>query len=338
MAVPVLDRNKEPLMPCSEKRARKLMKCGAAKPYWKQGIFCIILEREPSGRELQDVAIGIDPGSKRTGVTVATENTVVFNLLLDTPYWVKEKIKFRKELRRGRRIRNTPYRKCRYNRAIGGIPPSTKARWQSHLRVINIVKNIIPITDVIIEDVAAFKKKGARRWNVNFSPLEVGKKWMREQVDALGLKYHKFKGYETKKQRDYRGFKKTSKKLDDRWEAHNVDSHCLVEMWFGDITPFKGLYKCEFLNHYRRQMRLSNTKKGGKVRPYGGTLSMGLKRGTLVRHVKYGKAIIGGSSKGNVSLHEIYTNKRISQSVKVEDCKIMSRLIWRPRFLSDMCK
>ena len=30
-------------MPCSEKRARRLMEKGEAKPYWYQGIFCIII-------------------------------------------------------------------------------------------------------------------------------------------------------------------------------------------------------------------------------------------------------------------------------------------------------
>lgn len=336
MTVPVLDKNKVPLMPCSEKRARKMMEKGDAKPYWKQGIFCIILQKEPSGRETQDVVIGIDPGSKRTGVTVATEKRIVFNLLLDTPSWVKGKVENRRTLRRGRRYRNTPYRKCRYNRKGRELPPSIKARWQAHLRVINVVRSLVPLTDVVIEDVAAVTKKCSRKWNAAFSPLEVGKKWLEDQVVNLGLKYHKYKGYETKNQREHRGFKKTSQKLANKWEAHNVDSHCLVEMYFGDIPPFKGLIKCEFLNYYRRQMRKVNLVKGEKIVPYGGTLSMGLKRGTLVNHKKWGKTIVGGSSKGRLSLHKVETNKRICQNVKVEDCAILTKLKWRPRFLPSL--
>ena len=148
------------------------------------------------------------------------------------------------------------------------------------------------------------------------------------------MNYHKFKGYDTKKQRDYRGFKKTSKKLDDRWEAHNVDSHCLVELWFGDIEPFKGVIKCELLNYYRRQMRKLNTLKGNKVQPYGGTLSMGVKRGTLIVHPKWGRTIVGGSSKGRIALHDITTNKRVCRNAKVADCQILTTLKWRPRFIS----
>ena len=35
MSVPVLDTNKIPLMPCSEKRAKHLMNKDQAKPYWQ---------------------------------------------------------------------------------------------------------------------------------------------------------------------------------------------------------------------------------------------------------------------------------------------------------------
>ena len=70
--VPVLDQDNKPLMPCTEKRARKLMESKQAFCFWKQGIFCIRLLREPSARKFQPVAVGIDPGSKREGYTVAT--------------------------------------------------------------------------------------------------------------------------------------------------------------------------------------------------------------------------------------------------------------------------
>ena len=62
MSVPVLDSNKNPLMPCSEKRARKLMEKNTAKPFWFKGIFCIILQKEPSFRYTQKIVVGIDPG------------------------------------------------------------------------------------------------------------------------------------------------------------------------------------------------------------------------------------------------------------------------------------
>ena len=72
--VPVLDKDKRPLMPCTERRAKRLMESGRAKPYWCKGIFCIILQGEPKGRYMQDVVIGIDPGSKFNGYTVKSES------------------------------------------------------------------------------------------------------------------------------------------------------------------------------------------------------------------------------------------------------------------------
>jgi hypothetical protein len=329
--VPVLDKNKNPLMPCSEKRARKMMEKGEAKPYWKQGIFCIILQKEPSDDKKQTIVVGIDPGSKRTGITAATETKVILNILIDTPDQVKNKIETRRNLRRTRRNRKMPYRKCRFNRKIGGLPPSTKARWQAHLRVINVLRSIMPVSDIVIEDIKAVTKKGSRRWNKSFSPLEIGKKWFESQLD---LPLHKFQGFDTKNQRDYRGFKKTNKKLADVWEAHNVDSHCLCELYVGDLNPFKGILKCNLLNYYRRQLHVQNPIKGGIRKQYGGTMSLGLKRGTLVTHTKYGKCYIGGTSKGRITLHNIETAARVTRSAKIEDIKILSRLKWRSFYIS----
>ena len=94
--VPVVDTNNIPLMPCSEKRARHLMSKGQAKPYWQKGIFCIKLLKEPSNRKYQEVALGVDPGSKREGYTVATSKSVILNITTNTPDWVKAHVETRK--------------------------------------------------------------------------------------------------------------------------------------------------------------------------------------------------------------------------------------------------
>ena len=332
--VPVLDSNRIPLMPCSENRARLLMTKGQAKAFWQKGIFCIILTREPSARNFQDVVVGIDPGSKREGYTVTTDTKVVLNLLTDTPGWVKEKIETRSTLRRSRRTRNAPYRKCRFNRKIGGIPPSTKARWQAKLRIVKHLQKLIPITDVNVEDIQAMTKKGKRRWNVNFSPLEVGKRWFYAELEALKLNVFKTQGYETAEWREARSFKKTKEKLKDVWEAHCVDSHVLCEKTVGgDITPFKGMYRISFLNFSRRQSHVQNPIKDGVRKQYGSTRSLGLNRGTLVIHKKFGLSFVGGSSQGQLSLHSVESGKRLTQSAKKENLTILSLIKWRTAFL-----
>ena len=70
MFVPVIDRNGTPLMPTTPGRARRFLKSGKATPFWKGGVFCIRLNVEPSAREAQQIAVGIDPGSKKEGYSV----------------------------------------------------------------------------------------------------------------------------------------------------------------------------------------------------------------------------------------------------------------------------
>ena len=335
MSVPVLDTNKIPLMPCSEKRAKHLMNKGQAKPYWQKGIFCIMLLREPSARNYQEVAIGIDPGSKREGYTVATEKSVVLNITTDTKGWVSKHVETKRNLRRARRQRKTPYRKCRSNRLRNRsfIPPSTKARWNTKLQMIKYLMSILPITIVNVEDIKATTKTGKVKWNTSFSPLEVGKTWFYAEVEKLGVKLVLTQGYDTKLARDIRGFSKTKKKLDWVWEAHNVDSHILCELALGKrVSPCVGVWKIEFLEYHRRQLQKQNIGKRGKMISYGSTVSMGMPRGSIIRY-KDGMYYLGGSSDGRVTVHNMVKKKRITQKAKVEEVKMMYTSNRRVQFL-----
>jgi hypothetical protein len=59
-----------------------------------------------------------------------------------------------------------------------------------------------------------------------------------------------------------------------------------------------------------------------------------LKKGTLVKHVKYGLCYIGGNLRGRFSLHSLKTGKRLTQNAKTEDFKILTRMVFRTQFLS----
>lgn len=71
--------------------------------------------------------------------------------------------------------------------------------------------------------------------------------------------------------------------------------------------------------------------KGGVRKPYGGTRTLGLKRGTLVRHLKYGLCSIGGfdRKKQTISLHAYRTNKRLTQAAQVKGCRTLTWVAWR---------
>ena len=72
MSVFVLDRRKQPLMPCSEKRSRLLLGRGRALVV-RAYPFTIRLKSRVGGNT-QPVRIKIDPGSKTTGMAVVREN------------------------------------------------------------------------------------------------------------------------------------------------------------------------------------------------------------------------------------------------------------------------
>ena len=330
--VPVVDDHNRPLLPCRPGVARRLVGKNKAVPYYRKGFFVIRLRKVVGNISEKSIVMSIDPGSKRTGITVATEDAVILNVQCDTPDRIKKKMESRRNYRRSRRTRNAPYRKCRFNRKIGGVPPSTKARWSVHLRILDTLRKIIPITNVVIEDIAAKTMKNGRKWNVNFSPLEVGKKFFAEEVAKRRLTLDTYAGYETKKQRTYRGFSKSHSKLAENWNVHCVDSHCLAEILFGNIEPVPSMYVLDLLQFHRRELH-QGFKKGGVRQQYGSTRSLGLCRGTIATVPKYGLVYVGGTSKGRISVHSVETGKRLTQNVNPDTIRILTKLTWRRRFL-----
>lgn len=326
-------------MPCSPKRARQMMDKKQAVPYWQKGFFCIKLLKEPSDRKYQKTAVLIDTGSKREGYTTATEKAVVLNIETNTPDWVKEHVETRRNLRRARRQRKTPYRKCRRNRAAlkkNRIPPSTKARWDAKIRIVKFLKTILPITHIRIEDICAVSKEGKPAWNKSFSPLETGKKYFEQEIEKLGLKFSKNQGWETANHRKQRGFKKlTGKhKLDWNWEAHNVDSHCLAEIEFGtQLKPEYGFYRLEYLQFYRRRLHVQKPIKNNIRKKFGTTVSMGMARGSVLYYQDKLYYLGGNSSKGKIAIHIILTGKRISKDIDPKKIKIMYKSSWRIQYV-----
>ena len=156
--VPVVDRMQIPLMPCSEKRARKMIHARKATPFWKRGLFCIRLNFEPSARNTQEVVIGIDPGSKREGFTVKSEAHTLLNIQANAVTWVKDAIEARRNARRTRRNRKTPCRPNRMNRSRSPFPPSTKARWGWKLRIVGWLRKMYPVSHIVVEDIKAKTK------------------------------------------------------------------------------------------------------------------------------------------------------------------------------------
>jgi len=320
-------------MPTTNKNANKLIKRGRALRRFDRGLFYIRLVDRADGYT-QPIAVGIDTGSKKEAFTVKSESHTYLNIQADAVTWVKEAVKTRRDMRKGRRFRKTPYRQCRVNRNINSprLAPSTRARWGWKLRLCRWLARCYPIEAFVVEDIAAVTKAGKRRWNKSFSPLEVGKSWFYKELEGVAP-VNALQGYETKELRDGLGLKKSKQKMSDKFEAHCIDSWVLANWWTGGHTSPDNtalLYTVP-LRFHRRQLHRLQAESGGLRKPYGSTLSLGFKRGSWVRHPKYGICYVGGTLGKRISLHSLQHGKRLCQNAKPEDCQFLTLASWRIR-------
>jgi hypothetical protein len=195
---------------------------------------------------------------------------------------------------------------------------------------VNILRKIFPVTDFVVEDIKATTFHG-KKWNKSFSPLEIGKQWFHAElrkIGNLGLK----QGWETKELRDSLGLKKTHGKMEEKFSAHNVDSWVLANSVVGNHAKSDNvsIFRLIPLRFHRRQLHSFLPDKKDFRRPYGGTISQGLKRGSLVKHKKWGLCYLGGcSEKTGLSLHRLEDGKRFCQKAKVQDLTILRFNRWR---------
>ena len=151
----VLNKHGKPLMPCTPGKARRLLKQGKAKVVCMTP-FTIQLLYGSSGYK-QDVTAGIDAGYKTVGYSAVTAKRELIAGELELRDDIKRLLEKRREYRRARRSRKW-YRKPRFDnrkRKDGWLPPSLEHKLESHIRLIERLKRILPITRVVVE-VASF--------------------------------------------------------------------------------------------------------------------------------------------------------------------------------------
>ena len=115
--------------------------------------FVVQLDYE-STTYTQEVSLGIDAGSKHIGVSASSEKKELLAAQVELRIDVVNLLSTRRELRRTRRNRKTRYRKVRFDnrkRKDGWLAPSVKQKVESHLKVIRLVRKLLPITKITIE-------------------------------------------------------------------------------------------------------------------------------------------------------------------------------------------
>jgi hypothetical protein len=317
--VPVLDKNGKPFMPTKSSRARRWLKEGKAKIVHNDlNVFCIQLLVDPSGQHEQQIALGLDPGKKFTGVGVQSAKFTLFMVHLILPFPdVTKKMSGRlilRRARRGRRInRNIAFHKRAHrqkrfdNRKQNKLPPSIRANIEMELRITKELVKLFPITQITYEDVKAKGDKG-------FSPVMVGQKVMLQSLEEIAPTSVQ-EGWQTSILRQQLGLAKDKKNKEKQSpETHAHDGIALAasnfmqfekfhtantrgHRWVGEVivtsAPFRVIARP---NLFRRQLHFENPVKDvpGNRKRKGGTITpFGFRSGDLVRAEKAGKAHIG---------------------------------------------
>ncbi len=155
MRVYVLNMRGQPLMPTSPKKARMLLKQKKAKvvsvrPFTIQLVIA-------TGESKQDIVLGIDSGYLNIGFSAVTEKKELIGGEVKLLKNMSKRIQDRAMYRTIRRQR-LRYRKPRFNnrkKEKGWLAPSIQHKLDSHIRFVEKLKKLLPITKVIIE-VASF--------------------------------------------------------------------------------------------------------------------------------------------------------------------------------------
>jgi len=153
LLVYILNKNNEPLMPCSSRKARLLLKEDKALVV-KRTPFTIKLKFGSSGYK-QLINLGIDIGSKTVGLSTSTKKKELYAAELHLRNDIVNLLSTRRQYRRTRRNR-LRYRKTRFLNRVkskhkGWIAPSIENKIYSHIKMIDMIHKILPVSKIIVE-------------------------------------------------------------------------------------------------------------------------------------------------------------------------------------------
>jgi hypothetical protein len=152
----VLNMRGQPLMPTTPRKAKKLLKEGKAKVIRKTP-FTIQL-KYATGENRQPITLGVDSGYENIGLSAKTNKKEVYSAEVRLRTDIVKLNSERRQYRRARRNRKTWYRQARFlnrKKPEGWLAPSIQHKLDSHIKLIESVKKLLPVTRIDIE-VAAF--------------------------------------------------------------------------------------------------------------------------------------------------------------------------------------
>ena len=152
-----LNMRSQPLMPTTQQKANRLLKEGKAKvinttPFTIQMTIA-------TGETKKPITLGIDAGYSKIGFSAITEKQELISSEVQLRKDVSEKLTERRMYRRAKRNKLW-YREPRWQNRVstkkeGWLAPSIKHKLEAHLSLIEKIKSLLPISEVIVE-VASF--------------------------------------------------------------------------------------------------------------------------------------------------------------------------------------
>lgn len=285
----VLGRDGKALSPTTPARAKRLLRDAQAEKAWSRfGTFGIRMLVDTRREIPEEVSLGIDHGTKFEGYAVVCGDENVLAVKLDLPDKKKivRKLEERRALRRARRFRNCRRRPARFSnrnkRRDGWLAPSQAVIVGSRLKVIREFLRIYPVSVAGLEDVRFNHAK--HRWGSNFSTVEIGKALIRKEFASRDIEMFEFTGYQTMKLREKYGYRKTSNKAADRFEAHCTDALALA-CEAGParrIEPGRFIVVDDSYRPVRRRLHDTQFAPGGMRESYSKGTVFGLRKGLLI--------------------------------------------------------
>ncbi|MFI0452978.1 RNA-guided endonuclease IscB [Actinomadura sp. 6N118] len=158
----VLDSRGIPLQPCHPARARELLRKGRAVVVRHTPFVIGLKDRTAAESQVDGVEVGVDPGSKHTGIALFTaqggERRGRYSIQLDhRGATIGKKIEQRAAYRRRRRSKNLRYRAPRFlnrKRPHGWLAPSLRHRVDTTVSWVDRLSRWAPVRAVHVERVA----------------------------------------------------------------------------------------------------------------------------------------------------------------------------------------
>ena len=153
MRVFVKNMRGQALMPCSQRKARILLKQKKAKIVSYKP-FSRIQLCYATGEAKQEITVGVDEGARHISIAIVSQNKILAKGEVELRQDVHSLLLIRAQYRHSRRFRKTRYRKARFlnrRRPEGWLPPSIRAKLDANFAWIDKFCSLVPNPKLRIE-------------------------------------------------------------------------------------------------------------------------------------------------------------------------------------------